>query len=72
MEIEKHKTEIEKHRQEKQEVLPELTKLSTQNSKIKAQRDMLVKVFESEYHLAFQYRNRLSNKQMQSVLGGEE
>lgn len=71
-EIEKHKTEIEKHRQEKQDVLPELTKLSTQNSKIKAQRDMLIKVFESEYHLASQYRNRLSNKQMQGILGEGE
>ena len=71
-EIQKHKTEIEKHRQEKQDVLPELTKLSTQNSKIKAQRDMLVKVFESEYNLASQYRNRLSSKQMQRILGGDE
>ncbi|MDZ7900444.1 MAG: hypothetical protein U5N85_20765 [Arcicella sp.] len=70
-EISTHKTEIEKHRQEKQDVLPELTKLSTQNSKIKAQRDMLIKVFESEYHLASQYRNRLSVKQMKGILGGD-
>ena len=71
-EIGKYKIEIEKHRQDKQDVLPELTKLSTQNSKIKAQRDMLIKVFESEYHLASQYRNRLSGRQMNQVLGGEQ
>ena len=71
-EIEKYKIEIEKHRQDKQNVLPELTKLSTQNSKIKAQRDMLIKVFESEYHLASQYRNRLSGRQVNGILGGEE
>jgi hypothetical protein len=71
-EISTHKIEIEKYRQEKQDVLPELTKLSTQNSKIKAQRDMLIKVFESEYHLASQYRNRLSAKQMKGILGGDE
>jgi phage shock protein A len=68
-EIERYKTEIEKYRQDKQNVLPELTKLSTQNSKIKAQRDMLIKVFESEYHLASQYRNRLSVRQMKGILG---
>lgn len=71
-EIEKYKIEIEKHRQDKQDVLPELTKLSTQNSKIKAQRDMLIKVFESEYHLASQYRNRLSGRQIKGILGGEQ
>jgi hypothetical protein len=71
-EISTFKTEIEKYRQDKQNVLPELTKLSTRNSKIKAQRDMLIKVFESEYHLASQYRNRLSGRQMKGILGDGE
>lgn len=70
--IEKHKAAIEKHRQDKQSILPELTQLSTQNLKFKAQRDMLIKVFESEYHLAQNYRNRLNDKQISTILGGEE
>ncbi|MEA5258768.1 hypothetical protein VB264_13310 [Arcicella aquatica] len=70
--IEKHKAEIEKYRQRKQDILPELTKLSTINLKLNAQRDMLIKVFESEYHLAQNYKNRLNNNQVTTILGEEE
>lgn len=70
--IEKHKAEIEKYRQKKQDILPELTRLSTINLKLKAQRDMLIKVFESEYHLAQNYRNKLNNNQVKTILGEEE
>jgi TolA-binding protein len=70
--IENLKGEIEKFRIKKQDILPKLTKLSTQNMKLKAQRDMLIKVFESEYHLALNYKNRLNNNQMKTILGEEE
>lgn len=70
--IENHKAEIEKFRIKKQGILPKLTKLSTQNIKLKAQRDMLIKVFESEYHLALNYKNRLNNNQVKTILGEEE
>jgi hypothetical protein len=54
---------------EKWKILPELNQLEAEISRNNAQRDMLIKLFESEYHLAKTYRHLLSGKQMNDILG---
>ena len=71
-EITKLKADIEKYREEKQEILPELTQLTSANNKFNARRDRLIKLFESEFQLAVRYRNRLSGKEIQGIIGAEE
>lgn len=61
IQIEKLATEIEGYRTDKQDIMPRLTKLETQRAKVNAHRDMLIKIFESEYNLARNYQLRLSN-----------
>jgi hypothetical protein len=58
--IEKLETEIETHRSDKQSIMPKLTKLSAYRAKINAHRDMLIKIFESEYNLARNYQHKLT------------
>lgn len=73
-EIGKHKGEIDKFRKEKYEILPVLTKAIAERTRHHAQRDMLIKIFESEYSLAVKYRSRLGAKdlEMLQVIKGEE
>ncbi|MFN8354720.1 MAG: hypothetical protein U0Y10_09750 [Spirosomataceae bacterium] len=68
-EIASHKKEIEQHRQEKQQILPQLTQLSTELNRIQARRDMLVKLFESEFYLARNLKKNLSAKQLSQIKG---
>lgn len=70
-EIANHKQEIDKHRDEKQRILPRLTELSTELTRIQSQRDMLIKLFESEFQLARNLKKRLTKEQMTSVLRSE-
>ncbi|WP_044173870.1 MFS transporter [Flectobacillus major] len=70
-EIANHKSETEKFRSEKQAVLLELSKYIAERTRFHAQRDMLIKVFESEYHLALNYRSKASAKDISRILGEE-
>ncbi len=67
-EITQHKQEIDKHRVEKQQILEELSKYIAEKTRFQAQRDMLIKVFESEYALASQYRHRITQKDLRSII----
>lgn len=71
-EIDQHKVEIKEYRTEKQSILPELSRYIAERTRLNAHRDMLIKVFESEYHLALNYRSRISQKDIQSMLGEKE
>jgi len=73
-EIGKHKAEIDKFRKEKYEVLPVLTKAIAERTRHHAQRDMLIKIFESEYYLAVKYRTKLGPKdlEMLNIMRGGE
>jgi hypothetical protein len=63
------KTELANFRTSKHEILPILTELSTKLIRKNAQRDALVKLFESEFYLARNLKNQLSSKQIKSILG---
>lgn len=71
-EIAKHKQEIELHRAEKQRILPYLTELSAEQTRLTSQRDMLVKLFESEFQLARNLKKRLTKSQISKVIGNDE
>lgn len=70
-EITQHKQEITQHRQEKQQILPRLTQLSTEHNRILSHRDMLVKLFESEFNLARNLKKSLTTRQLKEVMKGE-
>jgi hypothetical protein len=54
-EIEQYKNEMDKYRQQKKEILPDLTELKIVLGQHTAQRDRLIRIFESEFQLAQNY-----------------
>ena len=68
-EISEINKEIDALRVERWKILPDLNKLEAEMARMDAQRDMLIKVFESEYNLAKSFRSQLNAKQMKDILG---
>ena len=64
-EISKLDTEIDEFRVQKWQILPDLNRSDAALSRINARREMSIKLFESEFLLARQLRNKLSRKQIE-------
>ena len=60
-------SEIDELRVKKWQVLREQGQAETERDRINARRDMLVKLFESEFFLARRMKNQLTNKQLQEI-----
>jgi len=59
--------EIDELRVKKWQVLRDQSQAETERDRIYARRDMLVKLFESEFFLARRMKNQLTNKQLQEI-----
>ena len=64
----KLKQEIDELRIQKWQILPDLNKHEAEVSRINGKRDMLIKLFESEFNLARSYREKLTAKQIKNIL----
>ena len=62
--------EIDTLRVKKWQVLRDLSAAENQRDRIYAKRDMLIKLFESEFFLARRMKNQLSNKQLSFIQKG--
>jgi len=64
--------EVDQLRIKKWQVLREQGQSETERDRIYARRDMLIKLFESEFSLARRMKNQLTNKQLQEIRKGAE
>lgn len=69
-EIDTLRKEIDNLRVQKWQIIPDLNRSEAEFSRLNARRDMLVKLFESEYNLARTLKNQLTERQRQSILRG--
>lgn len=69
-EIEALRKEIDSLRVQKWQIIPDLNRSEAEFSRMNARRDMLIKLFESEYNLARTLKNQLTERQRQSILRG--
>ncbi len=58
--------EIDEFRIQKWQIVPSLNKAEAELSRLNARRDMLIKLFESEFLLARQIRERLTDRQLRA------
>ncbi len=63
----KLETEIDEFRVQKWQILPNLNRVEAELARLNARRDMLIKSFESEFLLARQMRDRLSQRQLREI-----
>lgn len=66
-EIQTLQQEVDDMRIKKWQILREQGQSETERDRIYAKRDMLIKLFESEYSLARRMKNQLTNKQLQEI-----
>ena len=59
--------EVDQLRIKKWQILREQGQSETERDRIYARRDMLIKLFESEFSLARRMKNQLTNKQLQEI-----
>jgi hypothetical protein len=64
--------EVDQLRIKKWQILREQGQAETERDRIYARRDMLIKLFESEFSLARRMKNQLTNKQLQEIRKGAE
>jgi len=64
--------EVDQLRIKKWQILREQGQSETERDRIYARRDMLIKLFESEFSLARRMKNQLTNKQLQEIRKGAE
>jgi hypothetical protein len=64
--------EVDQLRVKKWQILREQGQSETERDRIYARRDMLIKLFESEFSLARHMKNQLTNKQLQEIRKGAE
>lgn len=64
--------EIDALRVQKWQILPNLNKAEAEVARLNARRDALIKLFESEFYLARQLRDRLTDKQWREFEKGFE
>jgi len=67
-EVAKLKIEIDEHRIEKWKIVDILKSPEAELKRLNERREMLVKLFESEFNLARSYREKLTGKQIQDIL----
>ncbi len=68
-EMDKLKAQVADFRSQKHEILPLLTSLSTSLARKNAQRDVMIKLFESEFNLARNLKNHLTSQQVKKIMG---
>lgn len=66
-EIARLTTEIDEVRIQKWQILPHLNRAEAELARVNARRDALIKMFESEFNLARQFRERLTDRQMKDI-----
>ncbi|MEO6686483.1 MAG: hypothetical protein ABIN24_10970, partial [Dyadobacter sp.] len=66
-EIQTLQHEVDELRVKKWQILREQGQSETERDRIYAKRDMLIKLFESEFSLARRMKNQLTNKQLQEI-----
>ncbi|WP_159472604.1 hypothetical protein [Dyadobacter sp. 3J3] len=71
-EIQSLQQEVDELRVKKWQILREQGQSETERDRIYAKRDMLIKLFESEFSLARRMKNQLTNKQLQDIRKGAE
>jgi hypothetical protein len=71
-EIQIRQEEIDALRVKKWQILREQSQSEAERDRIYARRDMLVRLFESEFFLARYMKNQLTNKQLQDIRNGAE
>ena len=64
--------EIDALRVQKWQILPNLNKAEAELARLNARRDALIKLFESEFYLARQLRERMTDKQWREFEKGFE
>lgn len=64
----KLKAEMDELRIQKWQIVNELKAPETELARLNGKRDMLIKLFESEYNLARTYREKLTSKQIKQIL----
>jgi hypothetical protein len=65
--IESLESEINELRVQKWKLLPDLTRLEAERNRLNARRDLLIKIFESEFNLARQLKEKLSDRDLQRL-----
>jgi hypothetical protein len=65
--IETLETEMNQLRVQKWKILPDLTRLEADRNRLNARRDLLIKIFESEFNLARQLKEKLSDRDLQRL-----
>jgi hypothetical protein len=71
-EIQGRQEEIDALRVKKWQILREQSQSEAERDRIYARRDMLIRLFESEFLLARRMKNQLTNKQLQDIRNGAE
>ncbi|AXE16619.1 hypothetical protein DR864_02185 [Runella rosea] len=59
--------EIDELRIQKWQIVPQLNRVEAELARVNARRDALIKLFESEFYLARQLRDRLTDRQMKAI-----
>jgi hypothetical protein len=59
--------EIDDLRIQKWQIVPQLNRVEAELARVNARRDALIKLFESEFYLARQLRDRLTDRQMRAI-----
>ncbi|WP_337041750.1 hypothetical protein [Emticicia sp. 17c] len=67
-EVTQLKNEIDEQRVQKWKIIEELKTPEAELKRLNEKRDMMIKLFESEFNLARSYREKLTNKQIKQIL----
>lgn len=59
--------EIDDLRIQKWQLIPDLNRAEAERTRLNARRDMLIKIFESEFNLARQLKERLTDRQLREI-----
>ncbi|MBC7920579.1 MAG: hypothetical protein H7Z75_05755, partial [Ferruginibacter sp.] len=66
-EVKQLRREVELLREEKQRILPRLTHLTAELAQVNARRDLRINLFESEFSLSRNLKDRLTSEQVKSI-----
>jgi len=68
VELNQLKNEIDEQRVQKWQIIDELKAPEAELKRLNEKREMMIKLFESEFNLARSYREKLTNKQIKKIL----
>lgn len=68
VELNQLKNEIDQQRVQKWQIIDELKAPEAELKRLNEKREMMIKLFESEFNLARSYREKLTNKQIKKIL----